>query len=75
MKIRAADKSELMQVSKIERKGNDLVLKGKVYGTMPMTATLSPEEAKNFLKLLTPGLAWFILTLPFRRSASDKPKG
>ena len=38
MKIRAADKSELMQVSKIERKGNDLVLKGKVYGTMPMTA-------------------------------------
>ena len=56
MKIRAADKSELMQVSKIERKGNDLVLKGKVYGTMPMTATL------------TPGLAWFILTLPFRKS-------
>lgn len=68
MKIRAADKSELMQVSKIERKGNDLVLKGKVYGTMPMTATLSPEEARAFLKLLTPGLAWFILTLPFRKS-------
>lgn len=68
MKIRAADKSELMQVSKIERKGNDLVLKGKVYGTMPMTATLSPEEAKAFLRLLTPGLAWFILTLPFRKS-------
>jgi hypothetical protein len=68
VKIRAADKSELMQVSKIERKGNDLVLKGKVYGTMPMTATLSPEEAKAFLKLLTPGLAWFILTLPFRKS-------
>ena len=68
MKIRAADKSELMQVSKIERRGNDLVLKGKVYGTMPMTATLSPEEAKAFLKLLTPGLAWFILTLPFRKS-------
>lgn len=68
MKIRAADKSELMQVSKIERKGNDLVLKGKVYGTMPMTATLSPEEARAFLKLLSPGLAWFILTLPFRKS-------
>jgi hypothetical protein len=68
MKIRAADKSELMQVSTIERKGCDLVLKGKVYGTMPMTATLSPEEARAFLKLLTPGLAWFILTLPFRTS-------
>jgi hypothetical protein len=74
MKIRGADKSELMQVSKIERKGNDLVLKGKVYGTMPMTATLSPEEAKAFLKLLTPGLAWFILTLPFRKSPADTKK-
>ncbi len=71
MKIRAADKSELMQVSKIERKGNDLVLKGKVYGTMPMTATLTPEEAKAFLKLLTPKLALFLLTLPFRKSKKD----
>ncbi|MCX7676733.1 MAG: hypothetical protein N2Z59_05070 [Alteraurantiacibacter sp.] len=57
-----------MAISKMERQGNDLVLKGKVYGTMPMTATLSPEEARNFLKLLTPRLAWFILTLPFRSS-------
>ena len=68
MKIRAADKSELMQVSKIERKGDDLVLKGKVYGTMPMTATLTPDEARAFLKLLTPKLALFILTLPFRKT-------
>ena len=30
MKIRGADNSELMQVSKIERKGDTLVLKGKV---------------------------------------------
>jgi len=68
MKIRAADKSELMQVSKIERKGDDLVLKGKVFGTMPMSATLTPEEARAFLKLLTPKLALFILTLPFRKT-------
>lgn len=68
MKIHAADKSELMQVKKIEQKGDDLVLKGKVYGTMPMTATLTPEEARNFLKLLTPKLVFFLLTLPFRKS-------
>ena len=71
MKIRNADKSELMQVSKIERKGNDLVLKGKAFGTMPMTATLTPEEAKAFLKLLTPKLALFLLTRPFRKSKKD----
>lgn len=68
MKIYAADKSELMQVSKIERKGNDLVLKGKVYGTMPMSATLTPDEARAALKLLSPGLILFLLTLPFRKS-------
>ncbi|GAA0266505.1 hypothetical protein GCM10009127_02530 [Alteraurantiacibacter aestuarii] len=72
MKIYAADKSELMQVSKIERKGNDLVLKGKVYGTMPMTATLTPEQAKEAMKLLTPKLILFLLTMPFRKSKAAK---
>jgi len=67
MKIYAADKSELMQVSRIERDGSDLVLKGKVFGTMPMSATLTPGQARAFLKLLTPRLAWFLLTLPFRK--------
>ena len=66
MKIYSADKSELMQVSKIERAGSDLVLKGKVFGTMPMSATLTPEQARAFLKLLTPRLILFLLTLPFR---------
>jgi hypothetical protein len=69
MKIIAADKSDLMEVSKIERKGDDLVLKGKVFGTMPMSATLTPDNARAALKLLTPGLVLFLLTLPFRKGA------
>lgn len=68
MKLYSADKSVLMEVAKIERKGDDLVLKGKVFGTMPMTATLTPEEAKRALKLLTPKLIAFIVSLPFRKS-------
>ena len=67
MKIYSADKSELMQVSKVERQGDDLVLKGKVFGTMPMSATLTPAQARAFLKLLTPRLIVFLLTLPFRK--------
>ena len=69
MKIRAADKSELMEISKIEVKGDDLVLKGKVYGAMPMTAVVTPEEARKFGKMLTPKLIWFLLTMPFRKGA------
>ncbi len=73
MKIYSADKSELMQVSSIERKGDDLVLKGKVFGTMPMSATLTPEQAREALKLLSPKLLFFLLTLPFRKSKGKKP--
>jgi hypothetical protein len=68
MKLYSADKSELMTVSRIERDGDDLVIKGKVFGAMPMSARLKPEEARAALKLLSPRLVWFLLTLPFRKS-------
>ena len=67
MKIYSTDKSELMTVSKIERKGSDLILKGKVFGTMPMTARLTPEQARAALKLLNFKLILFLITLPFRK--------
>jgi hypothetical protein len=67
MKIYSADKSELMEVTRIERDGDDLVLKGKVFGTMPMSARLRPDEARAALKLLSPKLVWFLLTMWFRK--------
>ncbi len=68
MKLIGPDKSELMTVSALERDGADLVIKGKVFGTMPMTARLTPEQARAALKLLNLRTILFILTLPFRRS-------
>ena len=68
MKLYSPDKSELMDVSSIERDGNDLVIKGKVFGAMPMTARLRPAEAKKALKLIDFRTAMFVLTLPFRKS-------
>ena len=67
MKLYSPDKSELMEVKSIERDGDDLVIKGKVFGAMPMTARLRPAEAKKALKLIDLKTALFILTLPFRR--------
>jgi hypothetical protein len=67
MKLYSPDKSELMDVASIERDGNDLVIKGKVFAAMPMTARLRPEEAKKALKLIDLKTALFILTLPFRK--------
>jgi hypothetical protein len=67
MKLYSADKSELMQVSVIERDGSDLLIKGKVFGTMPMTARLTPAEARQGLKLLRLRTLLFLISLLFRR--------
>jgi hypothetical protein len=69
IRLYAPDKSELMAVSKLERDGNALAIKGKIYGAMPLTAKLYPEDVRAFFKVLTPGLVWFLLTMPFRRSS------
>jgi hypothetical protein len=56
-----------MEVSALERDGNQLLIRGKVFGAMPLDARLGPGAARAALKMLTPGLIWFLLTLPFRR--------
>jgi hypothetical protein len=67
MKIFGQDNSELMQVTSLEREGDQLVMKGKVFGSMPMTAKLTPQEARNALKLLNFRLIVFLATFLFRR--------
>ena len=68
MKIYGADNSELMEISVIERDGDTLLIKGKIYGTMPLSAKLRPEEARKVFRLLNLRTLLFILSLPFRRS-------
>ena len=60
---------ELMAVRKFERDGSDLVVSGKIFGAMPVKARLKPEQVRAALKLLSPGLIWFLLTMAFRRSS------
>jgi hypothetical protein len=67
VKLLSTDGGELMTVSALTREGNNLIIKGKVFGAMPLNARLSPDAARAALKLLTPSLVWFLLTLPFRR--------
>lgn len=67
MKIYGQDNSELMQISSLERDGQTLLIKGKVFGSMPMTAKLTPQEGRKALKLLNLRLALFLVTFLFRR--------
>ena len=62
----SVDNSKLMEIEALERSGNDLLIKGKVFGAMPMTARLSPAEARKGLKLVSFKLALFLLTFLLR---------
>jgi len=68
VKIFGADNKELMVISAIERDGTELVLRGKIFGTLPMSARVTPEEARRGLRLLGWRTALFVLSLPWRRT-------
>ncbi|MCL2430243.1 MAG: hypothetical protein FWD12_13520 [Alphaproteobacteria bacterium] len=68
MKLFTRDRTELIDISALDRDGNVLVIKGRIYGTMPMTACLSPKEARRAFRLLSWRLALFLATFLFRRS-------
>ena len=60
------DNSKLMEVETLERRGNELLIKGKVFGATPMTARLTQAEARKGLKLVNFKLALFLLTFLLR---------
>lgn len=74
MKLFSTDKSELMNITSLTRDGDDLVIKGKVFGAMPMAARLTPEQTRMAFKLLNFKLVMFLLTLPFRKGRNSAKK-
>ena len=74
MKVFGPDNKEMMAITAIERQDNELVLKGKIFGAMPLTAKVRPEEVRAAMKLLDFRTKLFILTLPFRRTPAPEPK-
>lgn len=67
MTLYSPDNSPLMQINAIERSGNELLVKGKVFGTMPVIARLKPSEARKGLRMLGLSLTLFLLTFLLRK--------
>jgi len=67
VKIFGSENQELISISAIERDGAELVLRGKILGTLPMSARIRPEEARRGLRMLDWRTALFVLSLPWRR--------
>jgi len=60
-----------MHVESIKRVGDELVIKGKSFGTMPMEARLDASSARAGLKLLGLGKLAFLASLPFRKGGKS----
>ena len=67
MLILDANDKELMAVRKFDRDGSTLVIRGKIFGAMPMVAKVTPSQARAALKLLDFKTVVFLLTLLFRK--------
>lgn len=67
MKIYDANDQELMAVRDLKREGSNLVIRGKIFGAMPMVAKLKPSQARAALKMLDFRTVLFLLTILFRK--------
>jgi len=53
MKVFDTYGNEMLEASSLERRGDDLVMKGKTMGAMPATMYIRPEEVWATRKLLS----------------------
>lgn len=67
MRIYDANDQELMTVREFAREDGNLVIRGKIFGAMPMAAKLKPSEARAALKMLDLKTTLFLVTLLFRK--------
>jgi hypothetical protein len=72
MKLHTPDGNELMEVLRIEREGDHLVVRGTIMGTMPTKAVIRPEHLRAAFSLLSPKLLFDLVCLLFvKRSESS----
>ncbi|MGQ0700964.1 MAG: hypothetical protein ACT4PZ_22325 [Panacagrimonas sp.] len=70
MKLHTPEGRELMEVLRVERDGDRLVVRGIIMGTMPTRAVIRPEQIRAAFGLLSWGLIWSVLVLLFKRTSS-----
>ena len=72
MKLHTPDGKELMEVQRLERDGDRLIVRGVIMGTMPTRAVIHPENLRAAFGLLSFGLIFNLLLLLLR--PGSKPK-
>ena len=74
--LNAQDGSVLMEIRRVEFKGSDLLIRGKMMGTMPTVASMRPEEVWKALTMVPFKVIIYLPVRLFRawRSAGKPPK-
>ena len=67
MTIYSADRSKLMEVEEFSRAGSTLRFRGKIMGSMPVTAVVTPAQLRGLIKALGLSLILFAISMLFRR--------
>jgi phytoene dehydrogenase-like protein len=60
---------ELLVIDSLEREGDDMLIKGQAYGTMPLSARLKPDDARRMLSLTKGSMAGFVWRMFFGRKS------
>lgn len=68
MKIYAIDDRELMEIAEVVTERDAVLLRGRIFGSMPVTAKVTPGEMRAALKLLTVRKVVCLVSLLFRRT-------
>ncbi len=69
MKLFNPENTVLIDISSIAPHGRGLAIKGKIMGTMPMSALLTPAELRAAFRLLSARTIFTLLAMLFRRDA------
>jgi hypothetical protein len=64
----------MMEIVSLERKGDSLLMKGKMMGTMPATIYIKPKEVWQGMRLLRWPIISYLPLLLFRAWRSRKDK-
>jgi hypothetical protein len=67
MKFFTPERSELIVITAIDKHPDGLIISGKIMGTMPMRAVLTPAQLRAGFKFLSPKLVFTLFGMLFRR--------
>ena len=67
MKLYTPDNTEFIEVTSISSHQDGVQILGTIMGAMPMKAVLRRRELRRGLRFVTPGLAWTVLKMLFKR--------